>query len=194
MSSSYFQRLVGEKPSISEIVPVEIERIYTELGRRVNRDVVSTDGTAIKTKAAAFKKVLETPVKCLRCSQTFLPKINFLYRDCKMHFGILETKNYNLVYSCCGQVKNTPGCVSCMHVSRSEMYELVTKDPYNSFVEVPKFLVDSGELRVSKEIITDYPKAFISKKRLEEVRKERNPNDKIRTEDWVYRINMVVIF
>jgi len=194
MSSSYFQRIVGEKPSIPEIIPIETERIYTELGRRVNRDVVSADGSALKSKALVFKKVLETSVKCLRCKQSFLPKINFLYRDCKMHYGSLEMNNFKRVYSCCRRTEYSPGCVSAMHVSRQEMFELVSKDPYNSFVEIPKILVDSGEIRVSTEIITDYPKSFVSKKRLEEIKNERNSNDKIRNEDWVYRINMVVIF
>lgn len=194
MSSSYLQRIVGERSSISEIIPIETERIYTELGRRVNRDVVSTDGSAIKSKALAFRKVLDTPVKCLRCEQSFLPKINFLYRDCKMHFGSLEIINYKHVYSCCRGPRGSLGCISAMHVSRKEMFELVSRDPHNSFVEIPKILVDSDEIRVSREIITDFPKAFVSKKRLEEIKNERNPNDKIRNEDWVYRINMVVIF
>lgn len=193
--AAFMQSRPKKQDSIFQILqPERVERVFVELGRRVERHSEVGENAAIKAQLDVINKTLKTPEHCLRCKASYLPEVNYCYRACKMHYGEIVIKNYKRVYSCCGQPPNVIGCVSCMHTSRPEMYELMEKNPFGAFVELSKILVDSGEMKISTEIITDYPKAFLSRARELKLREDKFSRDEIRLEDLVYRINMVVIF
>jgi hypothetical protein len=182
--------------SLIQIVhPERVERVFTELGKRVIRKATSGETGAFHSEVSKFREALKKQEKCLNCQQIFEIGINYRYRACRLHFEGLVFRNYNRVYSCCGKPTGSPGCVSCMHVSRKEMFELMRENPLTAYIEVSKLLIDSGQIPISKEIIVGYPhiRPILAEKRRLQLLKEQRSGDEIREEDWVYRINMVAI-
>jgi hypothetical protein len=193
---TYLRHVQGQSTSLIQIVrPERIERVFTEMGKRVTRKGVGSEMSALQSEITKVKKALQEDERCLQCGQIFKPEINFRYRACRMHTGTMCFENFIPVYSCCGRSERSPGCVSCMHVARSEMYQYMKQNPMTAFVEVSKILVDSGHFPISKQILVGYPytRTFVAEKRRKQLEEEKMPGDELREEDWVYRINMLAI-
>lgn len=185
----------GRPASIFQVLqPEGVDRVFVELGRRVVRQSTSGEDAALIAECEAANKALDSVETCLRCHSRFVQRVNYEYRACKMHPGESIVVKGLKYYSCCGKGAESVGCVSCMHTARQDIFDYMNAFPYHAFAEVSKNLVDSNRLKVSKEIITDYPRCFISQQREIELTAEKRFQEEIKSEDLVYRINMVAIF
>lgn len=185
----------GRSQSIFQILqPEGVQRVFVELGRRVIRQSTTGENAMLFAACEAANKALDAVETCLRCKSEFKQRVNYEYRACRMHVQRPIVIKGLKHYPCCGKSEGAVGCVSCMHTARQDIYEYMDSFPYQAFAEVGKDLVDSNRLKVSKEIITDYPRFFISQKRELEITGERRFQEEIKSEDLVYRINMVAIF
>lgn len=185
----------GREKSIFQILqPERVDRVFVELGRRVIRQGTSGEDSAFRAQCDAANKALTKPEICLRCGSFFIQKVNYQYRQCKMHYKDIIYFKGMRIHSCCGKKEGTVGCVSCMHTSRQEMFDHMNEDPLGAFVEVSKLMVDRKKMDVSTEIITDYPRYFLSKHREIQIKEEKRYQEELKPEDFVYRINMVAIF
>lgn len=114
--------------------------------------------TELRGRYDSLVKKASKVSRCLQCDEDYHPADNLLRRDCWMHTGRFRpTLDGFGTWSCCGNIHDVVGCVSCAHTDNTETLRGMHANPWHSYIEIPREVLDFSLLRYNANIIEDYP-------------------------------------
>lgn len=104
---------------------------------------------------AQFKPLLDSLNQqhfCVSCNQSYLPKDNYLGRFCFYH---PQSLGMHGVWKCCGDSRESTGCVPCIHINNKTKILELKQNPA-MVLNVPIVLIKHNLVYVSPLVFSQY--------------------------------------
>jgi hypothetical protein len=139
--------------------PRQIQRIPHAISRHIDRSSVLDVRKELMRKYAGFLGRVDALTTCVICGGRYRPRTNLLARECFMHTGRLVYGSHGVQqWTCCGNIKDITGCVSCMHTNNEAIKRSIVSDWSNSYTEIPTEILDFKLVDFEPKMVEDYPR------------------------------------